>query len=324
MSESTSKKSQKIVQRKPATSSSTTSTQKPTKKTKPPPPSAGTKRKAPPKSAKSAKSPLKSKAKTKTPKLDARVVGLPTDDDVEFDDDDIVSVSDSDDDRTSAVPAAVHAGRSRRAVATAADTTFTDNADIVPIPLGLDSKTEASLKTRLAGRGNAVPDDRGVLYIGHLPYGFHEKQMKQFFEQFGTVTRLRLSRNRQGKSRHYAFVEFEDLEVAKIVGETMDNYVLLGNVLSCSIIPNDRVHNRTFVGHQRRFYVPARRKLKATQAFNAHVKRTPEKDCAHVDKLLRKERAKRRKLEAAGIKYDFPGFEACVPKRPRQIEYDDA
>jgi len=40
-------------------------------------------------------------------------------------------------------------------------------------------------------------NQRGVLYISHIPHGFYEDQMKSYFSQFGEVTRLRLSRNRK-------------------------------------------------------------------------------------------------------------------------------
>ena len=36
---------------------------------------------------------------------------------------------------------------------------------------------------------------RGVLYLGHIPFGFYEDALEAFFTQFGLVTRLRLSRN---------------------------------------------------------------------------------------------------------------------------------
>ena len=38
---------------------------------------------------------------------------------------------------------------------------------------------------------------RGVLYVGHIPPGFCEPQMKKYFAQFGTITRLRLSRSKR-------------------------------------------------------------------------------------------------------------------------------
>ena len=38
---------------------------------------------------------------------------------------------------------------------------------------------------------------RGVIYVGHIPHGFFEQEMRGFFSQFGTVTRLRLARSRK-------------------------------------------------------------------------------------------------------------------------------
>lgn len=37
----------------------------------------------------------------------------------------------------------------------------------------------------------------GVVYLGRIPHGFYEEQMKEYFSQFGEVTRLKLSRNKK-------------------------------------------------------------------------------------------------------------------------------
>ena len=37
----------------------------------------------------------------------------------------------------------------------------------------------------------------GVVYVGHIPHGFYEDEMRGFFSQFGTVNRLRLSRSKK-------------------------------------------------------------------------------------------------------------------------------
>lgn len=36
-----------------------------------------------------------------------------------------------------------------------------------------------------------------MIYLGRIPHGFFEAQMRAYFAQFGTVTRLRLSRNKK-------------------------------------------------------------------------------------------------------------------------------
>ena len=49
--------------------------------------------------------------------------------------------------------------------------------------------------TQLNQKAEAVEEERGVIYLGHIPFGFFEQEMKAYFEQFGHVTRMRLSRN---------------------------------------------------------------------------------------------------------------------------------
>ena len=62
--------------------------------------------------------------------------------------------------------------------------------------------------------------------MGHLPGIFSESHLYDYFTQFGTISRFRLSRSKwTGNSRGYGFVEFESEDVAKIVAETMDNYL---------------------------------------------------------------------------------------------------
>lgn len=61
--------------------------------------------------------------------------------------------------------------------------------------------------------------------------------MHEYFSQFGTVTRLRLSRNRRtGKSKHYGWVEFASKEVAEIVAETMHGYLIHPHRLVCEVV----------------------------------------------------------------------------------------
>ena len=36
-----------------------------------------------------------------------------------------------------------------------------------------------------------------MVYVGHIPHGFYEEEMKKYFSQFGTVKRLKLSRSKK-------------------------------------------------------------------------------------------------------------------------------
>jgi len=58
-----------------------------------------------------------------------------------------------------------------------------------------------------------------------------------------------------GRSKHYGFIEFVSGAVAQIVAETMDNYLLMGHILTCKVIPKDKVHPELWVGANRKWRV---------------------------------------------------------------------
>ena len=67
-----------------------------------------------------------------------------------------------------------------------------------------------------------------------------------------------------GKSKHYGFIEFDSSDVAQIVAETMDNYLLMGHIMRCKVIPKDEVHPELWVGANRKWRaVPAARLARA-------------------------------------------------------------
>ncbi|XP_070770893.1 MKI67 FHA domain-interacting nucleolar phosphoprotein [Enoplosus armatus] len=153
----------------------------------------------------------------------------------------------------------------------------------------------------------------GVIYVGHLPLGLFEPQLKSYFEQFGKVLRLRLSRSKKtGGSKGYAFVEFDCDEVAKIVAETMNNYLMGERLIKCHVVAPEKVHEKLFVGSQKEFKKPSH---PAVARYNK--KHTAEQLVKLKDKLVRKESKLRKRLAAHGIDYDFPGFVAQVPQKKK-------
>ncbi|KAJ8012582.1 hypothetical protein DPEC_G00044360 [Dallia pectoralis] len=151
----------------------------------------------------------------------------------------------------------------------------------------------------------------GVVYVGHLPFGLFEPHLKSYFEQFGKVVRLRLARSKKtGGSKGYAFVEFDCDDVAKIVAETMNNYLMGERLIKCHVVPPEKVHEKLFVGSQREFKKP---KHPAVSRYNKD--RTPEEVKKMTGRLLRKESKLRKRLAENGIDYEFPGFASQVPHR---------
>ncbi|ORY82327.1 hypothetical protein BCR35DRAFT_265487 [Leucosporidium creatinivorum] len=146
----------------------------------------------------------------------------------------------------------------------------------------------------------------GTIYLGRIPHGFHEDEMRSYFSQFGEITRLRLSRNKTtGASKHYAFIEFAYASVAQIVSETMDNYLLSGHILVCKVVPDDEIHPKMWIGANRKFRpVPKGR----VEAVKRNAPKTDEQKAAISKRLLKKEEAKRKQLAALGIEYEFSGY----------------
>ncbi|KAK7690644.1 hypothetical protein QCA50_005743 [Cerrena zonata] len=175
------------------------------------------------------------------------------------------------------------------------------------------AKDDATVKRKLDQAKKKPAADKGVIYLGRVPHGFYEDQMKSYFTQFGDVTRLRLSRNkRTGRSKHYAFIEFDSSSVAKIVAETMDNYLLMGHILTCKVIPKDEVHPELWIGANRKW-----RAVPATRAARVkHNKpRTEEEQQKVESRLVKRQSEKKRKLAEAGIDYDFDAV--SYKRKPR-------
>eukprot|EP00002_Diphylleia_rotans_P021611 TRINITY_DN4205_c0_g1_i4.p1 TRINITY_DN4205_c0_g1~~TRINITY_DN4205_c0_g1_i4.p1 ORF type:complete len:416 (-),score=132.89 TRINITY_DN4205_c0_g1_i4:283-1530(-) len=151
---------------------------------------------------------------------------------------------------------------------------------------------------------------RGVIYLGHIPHGFFEPQMKAFFSQFGVVKNLRLFRNEKtGRSRQYAFIEFENEQIAKIVADTMNGYILFERTLKSEVIPREKVNLSAWSKPPTsRLY----RKTRPAAVKKHNAPKTEGKIQKNQKMMIAKETKKRDALTKLGISYDFPGYAALV------------
>ncbi|KAJ7284863.1 hypothetical protein C8J57DRAFT_1289686 [Mycena rebaudengoi] len=153
------------------------------------------------------------------------------------------------------------------------------------------AKDDATVKRKLEKAKRAPTGDRGVVFLGRIPHGFYEDQLRAYFTQFGNITRLRLSRNkRTGASKHYAFLEFDS-------SSTMDNYLLMGHILRCKLVPRDEVHPELWVGANRKW-----REVPTARVANVeHNKlRTKDEQLRAAHRLLKRQQERQRKLAKAG------------------------
>ena len=101
---------------------------------------------------------------------------------------------------------------------------------------------------------SVAPAAGKVVYLGHIPHGFYEEQMREFFAQFGDVTRLRLSRSKKtGRSKGYAFIEFAAKKAATTAAKVMNNYPLFGSTLVANVMKPADLHAELFKGANKDF-----------------------------------------------------------------------
>lgn len=146
--------------------------------------------------------------------------------------------------------------------------------------------------------------------------------MRAYFSQFGDITRLRLSRNRiTGRSKHYAFIEFRSASVAKIVAETMDNYLMYGHILKCKFVPPEQLHPEIWKGANRRFKKTPWNRIEKKRLERG---KTREQWSKSIEQEQKRRRAKAEKLKALGYEFELPQLksvkEVPVPEPPKAIE----
>ena len=170
----------------------------------------------------------------------------------------------------------------------------------------LSKKKQAKLKKVAEFPGQSKP---GVVYVGRIPHGFFENEMKAYFGQFGKILKLRLSRNkRTGASKHFAFIEFEDSSVADIVAKTMDNYLMFGHILKVKFVPEERVPADVWKGANKRFKKVPWNKIKGRELEQG----ASEEQWEQRIELEQERRTKKaEKLKAIGYEFDAPEIKSA-------------
>jgi nucleolar protein 15 len=185
-----------------------------------------------------------------------------------------------------------------------------DPANMTDLNLNKQQRKKLRQATRKESK-----EGTGAVYVGRIPRGFYEAQMRQYFSQFGTITNLRLSRNKTtGASKHFAFIEFESNEVAKIVAQTMDNYLMFGHILKCKYAPSESLHPDTWKGANKRFKIVPYNKIEKRMLEEPKTKDQWE------GKIAREQDKREKRLSKAqsmGYNYELPeiqGVDAALER----------
>lgn len=139
-----------------------------------------------------------------------------------------------------------------------------------------------------------------VVYIGHLPKDFEEKELRAFCKQYDTVKNVQISRSPEtGNSRCYGWVELETVEAAKLLASSLNNYLLFDKLLECKQLTKANVPPKLFTN--------ARHGPK-----KMNYPELTKKEFAL--KLARQEKKIKATLAAKGINYEWPSLTAQFEK----------
>lgn len=156
-------------------------------------------------------------------------------------------------------------------------------------------------------KGTELGEKSSVIYLGHIPYGFFETQLRKFFMQFGIVRKLKLFRSpKTGGSRGFAFIQFESPETAQVVSEAMHGYFLHDRQLVSHVIPVAKQHEGMW-----KMRKPTDEMEKEAEKEEENVKEQKE-DAASIKKkkedLVKRLAEKQAKLNNLGIDFQIPAL----------------
>jgi RNA recognition motif-containing protein len=160
------------------------------------------------------------------------------------------------------------------------------------------------------------------IFVGKLDFNATEDQLKSLFEEFGSVTRITIGKDKEtGKPKGFAFVEMPNDQEASQAVEHLDNTEINGRTMAVSIAENrggtrPQNDNRSFdknrggdfkrndrpntdfkSEYKKLDEKPLKGPIVASEAEIIIPKKLPEKAKKEVEKVALKDGTKKKKME---------------------------
>lgn len=188
-----------------------------------------------------------------------------------------------------------------------------EEEEIEEIPETLNDPKTRIEKTQAVVDELSTPSKGTAIYVGHLPWGFGDTEIKKYFQQFGEITRIIVPKSaKSGRSVGYAFIEFKEQETAEVAAKTMNNYLLFDKILKCNVVEDKSKYDRMFLKWKKKFKFNDKRKERLIKQ-QKHPK-TKEEVKAKIQILLDREEKRKEKFKELGIDYSFDGFKEIIDK----------
>jgi nucleolar protein 15 len=100
----------------------------------------------------------------------------------------------------------------------------------------------------------------------------------------------------------------------------MDGYFMFVQRIVAKVLRPSQVHPLLFKGANRKFkQIPWRR----IEMNRQERERTPEEQAKRAARLIRKDRLRQKKIQAAGIDFEYDGLESALPAQSKKIKFSD-
>nr|ACI49188.1 hypothetical protein Csp3_JD02.016 [Caenorhabditis angaria] len=191
---------------------------------------------------------------------------------------------------------------------------------------------KSPIKTISATKTQSKPQTKKrylwVIKLQCLPFGFFENELLGYFRQFGSVIRVRVARStKTGNHKGWAYVGFDNKEVAEIAAETMNGYLMFEHRLIVKLMKPEQIPKCMLKGST---LLP--RPTYKGQAKRDAIKRNKSDGKNDARDLKRRNKNFHKtltKLKNMGIDYDFSSSPSSaskdkdiqvIPKTPKVVK----
>mmetsp|Transcript_28107 Transcript_28107/g.44743 ORF Transcript_28107/g.44743 Transcript_28107/m.44743 type:complete len:357 (-) Transcript_28107:197-1267(-) len=160
-----------------------------------------------------------------------------------------------------------------------------------------------TLNATIREGGLSVEGLSNIVCLGGLPHYFEEKQMEEYFSQFGPIRGVKLARNpATGMTRHYGFIEFHSKELAYSVAQHHSHLPLSKHrTVRARVLPLAELHPNTMVSKPQHAIGYTRRRQ--VRLVNRHLSQQQARVVAR--RRIGQHEKRLARLREAGLDYHY-------------------
>ncbi|KAJ1960943.1 nucleolar protein [Dispira parvispora] len=187
-----------------------------------------------------------------------------------------------------------------------AEDLFKAMADEIVVTPGVQSRLNAA---KAAEKSGGRKKSTAIVFLASMPHDLTVPMLYKYFSQFGRVTRALIPDSKNDGKASHAYISFASQEVAKVVVDTMNNYMIDGKLLHCSLVSeadHPKIISKFFKKKPEVEVSTEASESKSIRYRGIFTSTSSAKRFLVKKKKLDQET--KENLKALGVDYDFPPF----------------